>query len=203
MLVAPWNVALTIIFTATGIYCLVRLFLDRSRQGHSPGARFDATVVHFTHAIMSGAMIAMCWVMAIPAALNWAQILLFSALAVALIPFLRKAPETSRRIDLLGHIWLGAAMVWMIAAMPLLMSGAGGGSEGSADHHVSGEAMKMVMTTTPIWVDLVNALFVAGSLAMTLWWLYGALTNRGQRLHLLFHCLMAAGMAAMLLLMNA
>ena len=60
----------------------------------------------------------------------------------------------------------------------------------------------MMAMTTPVWVDVVNVVFVAGSAAIALWWAFRASTVRGDRLHALCHCLMAAGMAAMLLLMN-
>ncbi|RGE21595.1 DUF5134 domain-containing protein [Leucobacter sp. wl10] len=215
MLTAPWNIILTVLFAFTGLYCAVRLFTHRPRGKSGWGAGFDSTVIHVTHAVMSVAMIAMCWVMVFPDALNWAQIILFSALALALVPGLWRAPLVSRRVDLAGHIWLGAAMVWMIAAMPLLMAGMGGsmaGMGGSMDDgmggsmagmgEAQGDAMMMAMST-PAWVDAVNAVFVAGSLALTLWWLYRAVTIRGQRLHELCHSLMAVGMAAMLVLMNA
>lgn len=201
MLTAPWNIILTVLFIFTGVYCLVLLFTHRSWKAE--GTSFDSSVIHLTHAVMSAAMIAMCWVVAFPDVANWAQIILFSALALALVPGLWRAPLVSRWVDLTGHIWLGAAMVWMIAAMPLLMAGTSEDHRGGGEH-ASGHGDAVVATVpTPVWVDLVNAVFVAGSLALTLWWLYRALTIRDQRLHAFSHCLMAGGMAGMLLLMNA
>lgn len=197
MLAAPWNVILTVVFATTGIYCFVLLFSHRSVLGHRLSLDFNATVIHLTHAVMSVAMTAMCWILAFPAVLNWVQIILFSVLALALVPGLWNAPTLLYRIDLVGHIWLGAAMVWMIAAMPLLMTETGGGGH-SSGHGKGGS----VTISTPEWVDVVNAVFVAGSLALAFFWVYRAFTIRGERLHALTHCLMAAGMAAMLLLMN-
>lgn len=202
MLSTPWNLALTVVFAFTGVYCLVRLIAHRPPVGARRGSVLESTAIHLMHLVMSAGMIAMCWFMMIPAALNWAQIVVFTVLALALLPGLWKAPLLSRRVDLAGHIWLAAAMVWMIAAMPLLMAGMGGDEASSGHGTGSGEAMEMMMTTTPLWVEIVNGVFVAGSAAIALWWAYRATTIRGDRLHALCHCLMAAGMAAMLLLMN-
>jgi hypothetical protein len=201
MLTAPWNLILTVVFGFAGAYCLVRLIAHRPPPGAPRGPVIESTAIHLMHLVMSAGMIAMCWLMSLPAVSNWAQIMVFTVLALVLVPGLWKAPLPARRLDLAGHIWLAAAMVWMIAAMPLLMAGMGR-DEASAGHGAgSGEAMEMIMTT-PFWVDIVNGVFVAGSAAIALWWAYRAATIRGDRLHALCHCLMAAGMAAMLLLMN-
>ena len=197
MLTAPWNLILTVVFAFTGVYCLARLITHRPPPGALRGPVLESTAIHLMHLVMSVGMIAMCWFMMIPAALNWAQIVVFTVLALALLPGLWKAPLLARRVDLAGHIWLAAAMVWMIAAMPLLMANMGGGGHGEA----AGGSMMMEMSTPP-WVDVLNGVFAAGSAAIALWWVHRAATIRGERLHGLCHCLMAAGMAAMLLLMN-
>lgn len=201
MLSAPWNLILTVVFAFTGVYCLLRLIAHWPPPGAPRGPVLESTAIHLMHLVMSAGMIAMCWFMMIPAALNWAQIVVFTVLALALMPGLWKAPLLSRRVDLAGHIWLAAAMVWMIAAMPLLMAGMGGDEASSGHGAGSGEAMEMMMTT-PLWVDIVNGVFVVGSAAIAMWWAYRSAAIRGERLHALCHCLMAAGMAAMLLLMN-
>ncbi|MFV0434255.1 MAG: DUF5134 domain-containing protein [Leucobacter sp.] len=201
MLTAPWNLILTVVFAFTGVYCLVRLIAHRPPAGAPRGPVLESLAIHLMHLVMSAGMIAMCWFMMIPAALNWAQIVVFTVLALALLPGLWKAPLLARRVDLAGHIWLAAAMVWMIAAMPLLMADMGGGEHGGGHGEAADGAMMMAMST-PLWVDVLNGVFVAGSAAIALWWAYRAATIRGERLHALCHCLMAAGMAAMLLLMN-
>lgn len=201
MLTAPWNLILTVVFAFTGVYCLVRLIAHRPPAGAPRGPVLESLAIHLMHLVMSAGMIAMCWMMSIPAASNWAQIVVFTVLALALMPGLWKAPLLARRVDLAGHIWLAAAMVWMIAAMPLLMADMGGGEHGGGHGEAADGAMMMAMST-PLWVDVLNGVFVAGSAAIALWWAYRAATIRGERLHALCHCLMAAGMAAMLLLMN-
>lgn len=201
MLTAPWNLILTVIFVFTGLYCIVRLLAHRPPPGVRRGPMLESTAIHLMHLVMSAGMIAMCWMMSIPAALNWAQIVVFTVLALVLIPGLWKAPLLARRVDLAGHIWLAAAMVWMIAAMPLLMADMGSGEHGGGHGEAADGAMMMAMST-PLWVDVLNGVFVVGSSAIALWWGYRTATIRGDRLHALCHFLMAAGMAAMLLLMN-
>lgn len=202
MLTDPWNLILTVVFVFTGIYCLVRLIAHRSAPpGIRLGPEFESTAIHLMHLVMSVGMIAMCWFMMIPAALNWAQIVVFTVLALMLIPGLWRTPRLPRRVDLGGHIWLAAAMVWMIAAMPLLMADMGDAEHGGA-HGDAADGVIMMAMTTPLWVDIINMAFVAGSAAIALWWALRAATVRGDRLHALCHCLMAAGMTAMLLLMN-
>jgi len=197
MLTAPWNLILTAVFAFTGAYCLVLLVTHRPPRGARPGPVLEATVIHLMHLVMSVGMIAMCWMMAIPAASNWAQIVVFTVLALALVPGVWKTPLLARRVDLAGHIWLAAAMVWMIAAMPLLMVDMGSGEHGGA-----GDGEMMIHVLTPLWADVVNLVCVAGSAALALWWAYRATKISVGRVHALCHCLMAAGMAAMLLLMN-
>ena len=201
MLTAPWNLILTVVFAFTGVYCLVRLITHRSPAGKARGLMLESTAIHVMHLVMSVGMIAMCWFMMIPTVLNWAQVVIFTVLALALAPGLWKSPLPTRRVDLAGHIWLAAARVWMIAAMPLLMADMGGGDH-SGTHGDAAEGTLMMVSSTPLWVDVVNGAFVAGSAAFALWWAIRAATVRGDRLHALCHCLMAAGMAAMLLLMN-
>lgn len=201
MLTAPWNLILTVVFAFTGVYCLVRLIAHRPSAGAPRGPVLESLAIHLMHLVMSAGMIAMCWMMSIPAASNWAQIVVFTVLALALMPGLWKAALLARRVDLAGHIWLAAAMVWMIAVMPLLMADMSSGEHGGGHGEAADGAIMMAMST-PLWVDVLNGVFVAGSAAIALWWTYRAATISGERLHALCHCLMAAGMAAMLLLMN-
>lgn len=197
MLSAPWNIVLTVVFALVGAYCLMRLFAYRP-QPDRLGPALESAAIHLMHLVMSAGMIAMCWLMALPTVSNWAQIAVFAALALALLPGLVKAQPLPRRVDLAGHIWLAAAMIWMIAAMPLLMARMDGGV-----HHGGVEDEAMMVMTTPAWADVVNAVFVVGSAALAVWWIYRAARIGGDRVHALCHALMAAGMAVMLLLMNA
>src|SRR5204862_643976 len=129
-----------------------------------------------------------------------AQIALFALLALALLPALRRASDRARRADLVGHLALNAAMIWMLAAMPLLMTGTHatgvGGHPGHAGH--AGAAAVAPTGHTPGWVLAVNSLFVAVCLAGLLWWLLRAAAVRRHRLPAAAHGLMAAGMGMML-----
>ncbi len=50
--------------------------------------------------------------------------------------------------------------------------------------------------------DDVNTAFIVACALGAAWWLYRAAVARGHRVHALCHALMAAGMGAMLWLMN-
>jgi hypothetical protein len=60
----------------------------------------------------------------------------------------------------------------------------------------------MGVMATPVWADVVNAAFIVACALGAAWWLYRAAVARGHRMHALCHALMAAGMGAMLWLMN-
>nr|WP_256415644.1 DUF5134 domain-containing protein [Frigoribacterium sp. CFBP 13712] len=162
----------------------------------------DGELVDVNHGVMSIAMIAMTWFFAMDV-VTWAQVLLFAILGLSLVPPLLRASSRRARTDLAGHIALDVAMIWMLAAMPLLMAGAmspGGGSVHA--EHAGADAGADMLTATPIWADVVNVLFVVVSVAAALWWLVQMFVSRGHRVHLLCHVVMAAGMAWMLVLMN-
>ena len=157
------------------------------------------TVLHINHAVMSAAMILMIWVIVSDVAV-WAQVALFAVLALALLPALRGASDRARRADLVGHLGLNAAMIWMLAAMPLLMADVGG-LEGHAGH---GSAVAIAPAGHPPgWAIAVNSLFVVVCAAGVLWWLVRATAVREHRLPALGHGLMAAGMGTMLVLLPA
>ena len=86
MLASPWNLILTVVFAFTGVYCLVRLIAHRPPPGARRGPVLESMAIHLMHLVMSAGMIAMCWMMSIPAASNWAQIVVFTVLALALVP---------------------------------------------------------------------------------------------------------------------
>lgn len=202
MIISPWDLILTIVFVITGLICLGDLIARRAgRPARSEGLA-DEELIDINHAVMSAAMILMTWVMVIDAA-TWAQIALFAIFALALLPALSRADGFAPRVETLGHIVLNAAMIWMLAAMPLLMAGAdmgGGGGSAHAGHHDGGDGPMLM--ATPVWADVVNAVFIIACIAGMLWWLYRAVAARGHRLHALCHALMAAGMGLMLWLMN-
>lgn len=214
MIAAPWDLIFTVLFAATGLYCLIDLVRGLRARGRG-GALDPDVVIDVTHVIMSAAMILMVWVN-ITEVVLWTLAVLFAILAVALVPAFRSAADRARRLDLAGHVTLDVAMIWMLAAMPLLMAGMGSGTgemsgmdqmAGMADMSAGGEAGDggMMMTTaTPLWADLVNVAFVVLSAAAALWWLARAVRTSGHhRGHFVCHTGMAAGMAAMLVVMNA
>lgn len=198
----PWNIVLTIAFAFTFVICVGDALVGRLRAADRRAVITDGELVDVNHGVMSIAMIAMTWFFAMDV-VTWAQVLLFVILGLSLVPPLLRASSRRGRTDLTGHIALDAAMIWMLAAMPLLMAGAmsaGGGSIHA--EHAGADAGPDMLMATPIWADVVNVLFVVVSAAAALWWLVQMFVSRGHRVHLLCHVVMAAGMAWMLVLMN-
>lgn len=200
VIAAPWNLVLTLLFTFTALVCLSS-FVNRRRRDPRRSGLDDMDIVDLTHGVMSVAMIVMTWFM-VWDAVTWAQVAIFAVFALALVPSFRGA-ERAKTIDLTGHIALDAAMIWMLVAMPMLMAGAhasGGGGDAHAGHH---EAGGVTFEATPVWAEIVNAGFVALSVAAALWWLWRCVRVSEHRIHSLCHAVMGAGMAWMLVLMNA
>ncbi|MEI7057498.1 DUF5134 domain-containing protein [Nocardioides sp. CCNWLW239] len=200
MVEPPWDLLLTGAFVITGTLGLWTLVVGPDRVG-APRRPLDAfAVLHINHAAMSAAMISMIWVIVWGFAV-WVQIALFAMLAVALLPALRRASDRARRADLVGHLALNAAMIWMLAAMPVLMAGTHSTSvEGHAGHAGAGAAVAPPAGHTPGWAVAVNSIFVAICLAGLLWWVLRAAAARRHRLPAAAHGLMAAGMGMMLFL---
>lgn len=209
MLDYPWDLSLTLVFLLTGVHHGVSILRRRrgrsARAAGAPPGLSCGDLVDINHSVMSLAMVLMIWVSLGDVAV-WTQVVLFGALGLSLVPELRRAAPSAWRIDLFGHVMLDAAMMWMLAAMPLLMAGMGGMGAGGGAHaghaeHSEG-AMNMSMQT-PGWADAVNAGFVLLCAVGVLWWSWrGATARRGHRLHVLRHAMMAAGMGLMLVLMN-
>ncbi|NLU79228.1 DUF5134 domain-containing protein [Micromonospora sp. HNM0581] len=160
----------------------------------------DEELIGINHGVMSAAMILMAWVM-VEGAVAWAQIAVFAILALALLPAYRRTRHAADRTDLISHAGMDVAMIWMLAAMPTLMSELGTGGAGAGHSHGGGSSGGAPMPT-PAWADTVNIVFVALAVATALWWLYRSTTSSRHRVHSLSYSVMAAGMATMLLLMN-
>lgn len=191
---------LTAVFAATGLFCLA------TWTGHSVDhpAAGDSRLVHATHALMSVAMVVMVWRPA-GAVGTWVQVAVFAVLGLALAVAALRATGMVARIDWITHLALDAAMIWMLAAMPLLMGTTGSvmGSPASTGHHHGHHdggtgAAPMPATGTPAWVDAASVVAIVACIMAMLWWAGRTLTSRGQRLHGLCHALMAAGTAIML-----
>lgn len=201
MIEAPWNIILTVVFVSTGAICAIGLVSRLVRARRARIRPDDEALVDGNHLLMSAAMIWMTWSMESALAL-WLQAALFAALTLALLLLLYRARTRLHRSDLGSHLVLNAAMIWMLAAMPLLMAdmhAAGVHAAADMGMHDAGEA---AMAGTPMWVDAVNLAFVALSAGAALWLGFRALTAAGHRLHASCHAVMGAGMAAMLVLMN-
>ena len=203
MIAAPWNLILTIVFVYTGVVLAISLiaWLRRPRVER----RFDGEVLaDVNHILMSAAMIWMSWSMESELALSL-QVALFAALTVGLLLLLPGAKTATQRLDLGGHVALNAAMIWMLAAMPLLMADIAMGHGTSMDdgmHMEMSDEGHAAMMGTPMWTDVGNIVFVVLGVAVMLWWTYRVVTARGHRLHASVHAVKGAGMAAMLVLMN-
>jgi hypothetical protein len=189
----PWDLLLTVAFLLTGTAGIWILVVCPPSGGE--------TVLHLNHAAMSAAMILMIWVIVSDVAV-WAQVALFAVLTLALLPALLGASDRARRADVVGHLALNAAMIWMLAAMPLLMADAhASGARGHAGH--AGAVTIAPAGHPPAWAIAVNSLFVAVCAAGVLWWLVRATAVRTHRLPAIGHGLMAAGMGTMLVLLPA
>ncbi|WP_278103295.1 DUF5134 domain-containing protein [Microbacterium proteolyticum] len=199
MLSSPWNLILTATFSVTALWCIVDLVRHRRTRNETHDGLAHHTIVDANHLVMSVAMIVMVWVSVVDAA-TWAQIAVFAIFALALIPSLA-TQRVSDRISTAAHIVLNAAMIWMLAAMPLLMAGMDMDA-GEGGHHHGGGDESMLMAT-PGWADALNVVFIALSAAAALWWAVRLIRSRGRDLHDGCYILMGAGMAVMLAVMNA
>lgn len=199
MLTSPWDLLLTVLFATTGLWCAVDLFTHRARTAE--GALSQHALIDLNHLVMSAAMILMIWVSVIDA-VTWAQVAIFAIFALALLPSVFADDAVAQRISVADHVALNAAMIWMLLAMPMLMAGMTMVSGGDSGHHHGGDTADMP-TSTPAWVDVVNVLFVVISTAAAAWWIVALLRQRGKHLHDGCYAAMAAGMALMLVVMNA
>lgn len=187
----PWDLVLTLAFVLTGTLGIWILVVRPPCGGE--------TLLHLNHAAMSAAMILMIWVIVSDVAV-WAQGALFGILSLALLSALRRASGRAGRADMIGHLALNAAMIWMLAAMPLLMTQVHPGGLGGHAGHGSAVAIAPA-GHAPGWAIAVNSLFVAVCAAGALWWLVRATVVREHRLPAIGHGLMAAGMGTMLVLL--
>ena len=199
MIAAPWNVLLTFVFVMTAVICFSGL-IGRSRKGRTNSALTDSDLIDITHGVMSVAMMVMTW-WTVWDAVTWAQVAIFAILVLGLVPSFRGA-RGAQAVDLVGHIVLDVAMIWMLAAMPLLMAGmdmSGDAGGAHAGHHGGGGLM---IETTPAWADIANVGFIALCAAATVWWIWRLIRSTHHRIHSVCHVAMAAGMGWMLVLMN-
>jgi len=198
--------AFTVLFTATGLYALVRYAALTS------GARAGDRMAELSHLLMSIAMIAMAW--------GWTggpgtpggsvQLVVFGLLAAWYLWCVLHAGGGLRTAGAY-HLVVLAAMVWMVAAMPGLMgtSAAAGAASGAHAHHRHGvvAAAATAGVPAPLWMRAVTvAVAVLLCAAAAAWTARAArpvlpALRTGPRLDASCHVLMSLGMAAMLLAM--
>lgn len=206
---AAWTVA----FAATGVYALARLAALTSGSLQA-GDR----LVELVHLLMSLAMIAMAWGWTGPPGSpgGLVQIVGFGLVAVW---FLSRALEPGSRLVHGYHALMAAAMVWMVATMPLLMgmpmTADGGGGHG---HHGGGTDVVAAVPAgpTPDWASVGNWAFVVLCAAAAVFWVVrtarptelrteGDVVVRSRTVRRIdggCHVVMSAGMGTMLVAMQ-
>lgn len=165
------SVVFTLVFAVTGLYALARL--ARLLAGEIAGDR----LVELFHLAMSLAMIAMAWAYTggpeTPG--GRVQVVVFAAFT-AWFAYRATARDAVHSPLANGyHVAMGAAMTWMVAAMPLIMGSSHAGSSGGGGHHGGSapvEATGPVAPPEPApgWVVVVTIAFALLSLAAAVWW---------------------------------
>lgn len=165
---------LTLVFAATGGWFLVHL---ATASAHGRTSTLADRTCALAHVAMSLAMIAMSWPWGMRLPL-WPQLVVFALATVwflvLALPSRRSAEHAhgSGRLSDVHHASMMAAMVWMIATMPVLMS-TGGTSDNGGHHHASASAASVQAASsepagTPefiVWTSLaLGAFFILSSL---------------------------------------
>ena len=159
-----WDWALTGIFVVVGGFALWRwsaMAADRRAD------RSVARLGEVNQLAMSVAMIAMTWW---PPGLAGSvfQVVAFGTFGVLHVVGLARAEGTSARLTVASEIAMNAAMVWMLAAMPLLMGGHPS-SGGGHDHHGTAAAAATAgpPVATPDWALAVNGAVITVLVVIT------------------------------------
>ena len=224
----PLAIALSAVYILTGAYALVRW--SATMTGPLPAARRTAELAHL---LMCVAMLVMTWSWAGTAGVI-AQIVLFSVFTGYFALEVVRGYRTGTHGCAGGsaHALMAAAMVWMLAAMPLIMpmpAVASAGGHGAHGGHGGGDAgMDMGAPSEPAgWAVVVTLVVCAALLAGSAFWAARALRGRtvlhlapavaeapavvppsvhrmlGARTDACCHALMGLGMVAMLAAMVA
>lgn len=169
------SLVFTVVFVVVGLRSLVR-FAHATAEGMG-GER----AVELCHLLMSLAMVAMTW--------GWtggpdsisgiAQIVAFGLFAVLFAVDLLRSSAGRGVAESGYHLLTAAAMVWMVAAMPLLMgmSADVGGAAAGGQHH-GGSSGDVVVTTdagamtaaAPLWAVVVSWAFVLLLVFAAVYW---------------------------------
>lgn len=184
------TVVFTIVFAVTGGYSLVRLASQVAGTGHD-----GEPVIELAHLLMSLAMIGMTWGWSSGPGSNSGivQILVFGLLTAWFAGHLLARDSRHGRSVTAYHLIMNAAMVWMVAAMPLLMAGmsaddaTGGGHHddmadmpGMSDASASSAAHA---ATTPGWATAVSLVLAAALAVFALSWAWRAARGDAHPAH--------------------
>lgn len=177
----PLALALSAVFVLTGAYALVRW--SATMTGPLPPSRRMAELAHL---VMSVAMLMMSWTWAGTTGVT-VQIVLFTVFAgyFVLDAVRRYRTGSDGCAGGSAHALMAAAMVWMLAAMPLIMpmpvaAGAGGG-HGAHSGHGGGDGAAMDMSTQAgpaAWAVVLTIGACAALLATAAFWAVRALCGR-------------------------
>jgi hypothetical protein len=135
----------TAVFAVTGIYALLRW---ASLRVAATGRTGDQ-VAELAHLLMSLAMIAMAWGYSTPAS-NVAQLVLFGAMGTYFVVRMAtdRQPASTCACPAPGyHLLMCGAMVWMVVAMPWLMTGMAS-SDDQGSMQMDGMSMPMPAHTS-------------------------------------------------------
>lgn len=178
----PLAWVLTALFTATGGYALARW--SEAVSARRPAAHRTAELAHV---VMSAAMVLMAWTWPGTAGL-WVQLLLFGVFGAFFVGIAARGIPCGPAGPSAGaaHALMAAAMVWMLAAMPVIMpmavvpSGATGGHAGHAGHGATPGAGHAMHGGQAGWAVAVTVVLGAAVLAVSGYWAARAL-GRGRR----------------------
>ncbi|MFG1911427.1 DUF5134 domain-containing protein [Kribbella sp. NPDC048928] len=180
-----WLAGLTVIFGATGLYCLWRLAVGRGRG--------IETVVDVNHVLMSPAMVVMLWWPADGVA-RWVQVAVFGGAAVVFFRQLAGSVEVTARTGALLHAAMNFGMVWMLLAMPSLMPNHGDLAMDMTRSHP--------LVGVQAWTAMLTGVVAASLTLAAAWWLLHAVRSPGHRILCTCHALATAGTAVTLALIS-
>ncbi|MDT7610556.1 MAG: hypothetical protein QOG96_5059 [Pseudonocardiales bacterium] len=174
----PLSVALTVLFALSGGYSLLRWASLRAGVAGHHGDQ----VAELSHVLMSLGMIAMVWAYGGGTG-DAVQLIAYLALSGYFLTRLLRGRATGHPgCPAPGfHLLMSGSMVWMVAAMPLLMAGSVAGPSGGMqmDGMTMGGADTGLdarpVTATPGWAIALTWVFIAGLVLGAGFWLRRAL----------------------------
>jgi hypothetical protein len=194
VLSSTWSVILTVLFAVTGGYSLWRWGDAVSTRDSRTAAE---AVVDLNHVLMSAAMVIMVWWPSGPVG-GLVQIAAFGMFAVIMMLHLTTG-DRRHRWSSAAHVIMNAAMIWMLAVMPLLMPHAADGQHhGRAQHSDPAGPVTASAAAVGVWAEVISWLAVGLMMATAVWWTIRAIRTSAERAHFCCHAAMGAGMATMI-----